>query len=124
MHHPERQYNACANRRKQCSPNKTKSYSNPTPPRFHFVCGTAFGCRTVHRCILNSLCIRWVRLSLDRQLDAWDGCECVHISFPCCGVTHSPFFLPRSTVTILNISQTALLCNCSTTLLLASFPME
>ena len=30
---PERQYNACANRRKQCSPNETKSYSNPTTPR-------------------------------------------------------------------------------------------
>ena len=29
----ERHYNACANRRNQCSPNKTKSYSNPTPPR-------------------------------------------------------------------------------------------
>ena len=32
-HRPERQYNACANRGKQCSPNETKSYSNPTPPR-------------------------------------------------------------------------------------------
>ena len=32
-HRPERQHNACANRRKQCSPNETKSYSNPTPPR-------------------------------------------------------------------------------------------
>ena len=32
-HHPECQYNACANRRKQCSPNKIKSHSNPTPPR-------------------------------------------------------------------------------------------
>ena len=32
-HRPERQYNACANRRKQCSPNETKPYSNPTPPR-------------------------------------------------------------------------------------------
>ena len=32
-HRPERQCNACANRRKQCSPNETKSYSNPTPPR-------------------------------------------------------------------------------------------
>ena len=32
-HHPECQYNACANRRKQSSPDKTKSYSNPTPPR-------------------------------------------------------------------------------------------
>ena len=31
-HRPERQNNACANRRKQCSPNETKSYSNPTPP--------------------------------------------------------------------------------------------
>ena len=27
------QYNACASRRKQCSPDETKSYSNPTPPR-------------------------------------------------------------------------------------------
>ena len=32
-HRPERQYNARAKRRKQCSPNETKSYSNPTPPR-------------------------------------------------------------------------------------------
>ena len=32
-HRPERQYNARANRRKQCSPNETISYSNPTPPR-------------------------------------------------------------------------------------------
>ena len=32
-HRPERQHNACANRRKQCSTNETKSYSNPTPPR-------------------------------------------------------------------------------------------
>ena len=32
-HRPERQYNACANRRKQCSPTKTKSNSHPTPPR-------------------------------------------------------------------------------------------
>ena len=32
-HRPERQYSACANRRKQCSPNETKSLSNPTPPR-------------------------------------------------------------------------------------------
>ena len=32
-HRPERQYNACANSRKQCSPNETKSYSNTTPPR-------------------------------------------------------------------------------------------
>ena len=32
-HRPERQYNTCANCRKQCSPNETKSYSNPTPPR-------------------------------------------------------------------------------------------
>ena len=30
---PERQHNACANRRKQCSPEETKSYSNPTPQR-------------------------------------------------------------------------------------------
>ena len=29
----QRQYNACANRGKQCSPNETKSYSNPTPLR-------------------------------------------------------------------------------------------
>ena len=32
-HRPERQYNACDNRRKQCSPDEIKSYSNPTPPR-------------------------------------------------------------------------------------------
>ena len=30
---PERQHNALSNRRKQCSPNETKPYSNPTPPR-------------------------------------------------------------------------------------------
>ena len=30
---PERQHNARSNRRKQCSPNETKSYANPTPPR-------------------------------------------------------------------------------------------
>ena len=29
----ERQYNACANRKKQCRPNKTKPYSNATHPR-------------------------------------------------------------------------------------------
>ena len=32
-HRPERQHNARSNRRKQCSPNGTKPYSNPTPPR-------------------------------------------------------------------------------------------
>ena len=32
-HRPGQQYNAVPNRRKQCSPNETKSYSNPTPPR-------------------------------------------------------------------------------------------
>ena len=32
-HRPERQHNARANRRKQCSPNETKSYSKPTLPR-------------------------------------------------------------------------------------------
>ena len=32
-HRPERQHNAHANRRKQGSPNETKPYSNPTPPR-------------------------------------------------------------------------------------------
>ena len=32
-HRPERQHNARSNRRKQCSPNETKPYSNPTPPR-------------------------------------------------------------------------------------------
>ena len=32
-HRLERQHNARSNRRKQCSPNKTKPYSNPTPPR-------------------------------------------------------------------------------------------
>ena len=32
-HRPERQHNARANRRKQCSPNETKPYSKPTLPR-------------------------------------------------------------------------------------------
>ena len=32
-HRPERQHNARSNRRKQCSPNETKPYSNPTTPR-------------------------------------------------------------------------------------------
>ena len=32
-HRPERQHNARSNRRKQCSPNETKPYSKPTPPR-------------------------------------------------------------------------------------------
>ena len=32
-HRPERQHNARSNRRKQCSPNETKPYANPTPPR-------------------------------------------------------------------------------------------
>ena len=32
-HRPERQHNARTNRRKQGSPNETKPYSNPTPPR-------------------------------------------------------------------------------------------
>ena len=32
-HRPERQHNARSKRRKQCSPNETKPYSNPTPPR-------------------------------------------------------------------------------------------
>ena len=32
-HRPERQHNARSNRRNQCSPNETKPYSNPTPPR-------------------------------------------------------------------------------------------
>ena len=32
-HRPERQHNARSNRRKQRSPNETKPYSNPTPPR-------------------------------------------------------------------------------------------
>ena len=32
-HRPERQYNPCVNRRKQCSPNETKSNSNATPMR-------------------------------------------------------------------------------------------
>ena len=31
-HRPERQHDARSNRRKQCSPNETKPYSNPTPP--------------------------------------------------------------------------------------------
>ena len=32
-HRFERQYNACANRKKQCRPNETKPYSNATHPR-------------------------------------------------------------------------------------------
>ena len=32
-HGLERQYNACANRKKQCRPNETKPYSNATHPR-------------------------------------------------------------------------------------------
>ena len=32
-HRPERQHNARSNRRKQRSPNETKPYANPTPPR-------------------------------------------------------------------------------------------
>ena len=32
-HRPERQHNARSNRRKQNSPNETKPYSNPKPPR-------------------------------------------------------------------------------------------
>ena len=32
-HRPERQHNARANRRKQCSPNEIKPYSKPTLPR-------------------------------------------------------------------------------------------
>ena len=32
-HRPERQHNSRSNHRKQCSPNETKPYSNPTPPR-------------------------------------------------------------------------------------------
>ena len=31
-HRLERQYNACANRKKQCRPNETKPYSNATHP--------------------------------------------------------------------------------------------
>ena len=32
-HRPERQHNARSNRRKQCSPNETKPYPKPKPPR-------------------------------------------------------------------------------------------
>ena len=32
-HRPDRQHNPRSNRRKQCSPNETKPYSKPTPPR-------------------------------------------------------------------------------------------
>ena len=40
-HRPERQHNARSNRRKQCSPNKTKPYSQPDTPAqkvFHNKC--------------------------------------------------------------------------------------
>ena len=37
-HRPERQPNARSNRRKQCSPNETKPYSKPTPPRKRQTC--------------------------------------------------------------------------------------
>ena len=42
-HRPERQHNARANRRKQCSPNETKPYSKPTPPRKRQITPTSPG---------------------------------------------------------------------------------
>ena len=62
---PERQYKACANRRKQCRPNKTKSYSNPTPPR-----------KTQNNPI-NGHTTRCMKPTHTRLTAAYHGCQCV-----------------------------------------------